>query len=242
MTRIRTAGSGRTYRCHRRLRSAAAANRGGDIAERPLHRQRIDPGGGGDCGADSRSAGGSACPGRLSPRPCRDARRARSAQCDTAPESVMQVRFQLNGEPVAVDVEPRMHLADCLRDELRQTGTHLGCEHGACGACTVIVDGAAVRACLMLAVQAEGAEVVTVEGLSNDADLTPLQKSFRKHHALQCGFCTPGMITTAHALLSEEPDCDADRVREVLSGNICRCTGYIGIVDAVLEARASYKK
>ena len=94
----------------------------------------------------------------------------------------------------------------------------------------------------MLAVQAEGSKVVTVEGLSNDDDLTPLQKSFRKHHALQCGFCTPGFITTAHALLTEEPDCDADRVREVLSGNICRCTGYISIVEAVLDARAAYKK
>ena len=139
-----------------------------------------------------------------------------------------------------VEVEPRTTLADCLRHHLRLTGTHVGCEHGVCGACTVIVDGDAVRSCLMLAVQAEGAKIVTVEGLSNDDDLTPLQKSFRKHHALQCGFCTPGMITTAHALLSEEPDCDADRVREVLSGNLCRCTGYISIVEAVLDARAAY--
>ena len=130
----------------------------------------------------------------------------------------MSVRFEVNGKQVEVEVEPRLTLADCLRYQLRLTGTHLGCEHGVCGACTVIVDGAAVRSCLMLAVQAEGAKVVTVEGLSNDDDLTPLQKSFRKHHALQCGFCTPGMITTAHALLSEEPDCDAARVREVLSG------------------------
>jgi carbon-monoxide dehydrogenase small subunit len=106
----------------------------------------------------------------------------------------------------------------------------------------VLVDGEAVRSCLILAVQAEGSKITTVEGLSNDADLTPLQKSFRKHHALQCGFCTPGFITTAHALLTEEPDCDADRVREVLSGNICRCTGYIGIVEAVLDARQHYKK
>jgi carbon-monoxide dehydrogenase small subunit len=106
----------------------------------------------------------------------------------------------------------------------------------------VLIDGEAVRSCLTLAVQVEGRKVTTVEGLSNDDDLTPLQKSFRKHHALQCGFCTPGFITTAHALLTEDPDCDADRVREVLSGNICRCTGYIGIVDAVLEARAAYKK
>jgi carbon-monoxide dehydrogenase small subunit len=111
-----------------------------------------------------------------------------------------------------------------------------------CGACTVLLDGQAVRSCLMLAVQAEGRNVTTIEGLSSDDELTPLQASFRKHHALQCGFCTPGMITTAHALLSEEPDCDADRVREVLSGNICRCTGYISIVEAVLDARAAYRK
>ena len=104
----------------------------------------------------------------------------------------------------------------------------------------MIVDGAAVRACLMLAVQAHGEHIVTVEGLSNDDALSPLQASFRKHHALQCGFCTPGMITTAHALLTEEPDADAERVREVLSGNICRCTGYIPIIKAVLEARAHY--
>jgi carbon-monoxide dehydrogenase small subunit len=153
----------------------------------------------------------------------------------------MSVQFRVNGKEVEVEVEPRLTLADCLRHQLRLTGTHVGCEHGVCGACTVIVDGAAVRSCLILAVQAEGAEIVTVEGLSDDAELTPLQKSFRKHHALQCGFCTPGMITTAHALLSEEPDCDAARVREVLSGNLCRCTGYIPIVEAVLDARAAYR-
>jgi carbon-monoxide dehydrogenase small subunit len=154
----------------------------------------------------------------------------------------MLVRFEVNGKTVEVEAEPRLTLADCLRQKLRLTGTHVGCEHGVCGACTVLVDGAAVRACLMLAVQAEGAKVTTVEGLSDDAALTPLQRSFRKHHALQCGFCTPGMITTAHALLSEEPDCDAARVREVLSGNLCRCTGYIPIVEAVLDARAAYKQ
>jgi aerobic-type carbon monoxide dehydrogenase small subunit (CoxS/CutS family) len=154
----------------------------------------------------------------------------------------MSVRFEVNGKEVGVEVEPRMTLADCLRHELGLTGTHVGCEHGVCGACTVLVNGDAVRSCLMLAVQAEGSNVVTVEGLSDAVELTALQTSFRKHHALQCGFCTPGMITTAHALLSEEPDCDADRVREVLAGNICRCTGYISIVDAVLEARAAYKK
>ena len=152
----------------------------------------------------------------------------------------MQIKFEVNGETVEVEVAPRISLADFLRDTLRLTGTHLGCEHGVCGACTVIVNGAAVRACLMLAVEADGDSIVTVEGLSNDVALTPLQASFRKHHALQCGFCTPGMITTAHALLSNEPDADADRVREVLSGNICRCTGYIPIVEAVLDARDHY--
>ena len=152
----------------------------------------------------------------------------------------MLVKFNVNGDTVEVDVEPRVSLADCLRDVLQLTGTHLGCEHGVCGACTVIIDDEAVRSCLTLAVQADGVTIVTVEGLSNDNALTPLQAAFRKHHALQCGFCTPGMITTAHALLTEEPDADAERVRDVLSGNICRCTGYVPIVEAVLEARAAY--
>ena len=147
----------------------------------------------------------------------------------------MKVAFEVNGKALEVDVEPRLSLADCLRDVLGLTGTHLGCEHGVCGACTVIVDGEAVRSCLTLAVQVAGENIVTVEGLSRDDDLTPLQAAFRKHHALQCGFCTPGMVTTAHALLSEEPNADADRVREVLSGNICRCTGYVPIGEAVLE-------
>jgi aerobic-type carbon monoxide dehydrogenase small subunit (CoxS/CutS family) len=152
------------------------------------------------------------------------------------------VGFTVNGNAVEVVVEPRTSLADCLRDTLRLTGTHIGCEHGVCGACTVIVDGAAVRSCLMLAVQAEGSEVITVEGLSQEEGLTPLQTAFRKHHALQCGFCTPGMLTTAHALLSEEPDADEARIRSVLAGNLFRCTGYIPIVEAVLEARDAYRK
>jgi aerobic-type carbon monoxide dehydrogenase small subunit (CoxS/CutS family) len=154
----------------------------------------------------------------------------------------MHVAFELNGARVEANVESRTTLADCLRHHLLRTGTHVGCEHGVCGACTVIVDGAAVRSCLMLAVQAEGAHVVTVEGLSDDKALSPLQAAFRKHHALQCGFCTPGMLATAHALLTEEPDASKDRIREVLSGNLCRCTGYIPIVEAVFEARSAYRK
>lgn len=151
------------------------------------------------------------------------------------------VSFELNGKPVEVTVEPRLTLGDCIRHELHQTGTHIGCEHGVCGACTVIVNDDAVRSCLMLAVQVGGAKVVTVEGLSSDDGLTPLQQSFRRNHGLQCGFCTPGIITTAHALLSREPDADEARIREVLSGNICRCTGYLSIVKSVMDARSSYK-
>ena len=154
----------------------------------------------------------------------------------------MKIHFQLNGRTAEAEIPVRTTLADCLRHTLLQTGTHVGCEHGVCGACTVIVDGAAVRSCLMLAVQADGATVVTVEGLSDESKLSPLQAAFRKHHALQCGFCTPGMLTTAHALLSEQPDADKARIREVLSGNLCRCTGYIPIVEAVYEARAAYRK
>ena len=153
----------------------------------------------------------------------------------------MKVAFTLNGRAVTVDVEPRTTLADCLRDQLGQTGTHIACEHGVCGACTVIVNGDAVRSCLMLAVQVHNDKVTTVEGLSGD-ELTPLQASFRKHHALQCGFCTPGFITTAHALLTHEPDANEERIRDVLSGNLCRCTGYVSIVEAVLEARSAYTR
>src|SRR5690242_11578321 len=153
----------------------------------------------------------------------------------------MKFQLEVNGRSREVDVSPRTTLADCLRHHLGLTGTHLGCEHGVCGACTVILDGRAVRSCLMLAVQAEGAKVVTVEGLSNDDALTPLQTAMRKHHALQCGFCTPGVVTTLHALLSDEPFADEDRIRDVLSGNLCRCTGYIPIVEAALEARLAYQ-
>jgi carbon-monoxide dehydrogenase small subunit len=156
--------------------------------------------------------------------------------------NLANVAFVVNGAPVEVEVSDRTTLAEALRERLRLTGTHLACEHGVCGACTVIVDGLAVRSCLTLAVQAEGAHVVTVEGLAVDGELSPLQAAFRRHHAVQCGFCTPGILTTMHALLTEEPDADEARIREVLSGNLCRCTGYNAIVDAVLDARESYQK
>jgi aerobic-type carbon monoxide dehydrogenase small subunit (CoxS/CutS family) len=152
-----------------------------------------------------------------------------------------EVRFKVNGKACEAAVEPRTTLADCLRHDLKLTGTHVGCEHGVCGACTIIADGAAVRSCLIFAVQADGFEITTVEGLSEGDKLSPLQAAFRKHHALQCGFCTAGILTTAHMLLTEEPNADAERIREVLSGNICRCTGYVQIVEAVLDARAAYK-
>lgn len=153
----------------------------------------------------------------------------------------MRIELTVNGTVHRVDVEPRRTLADVVRDELGLTGTHLGCEHGVCGACTVLLDGEPVRSCLTFAVQADGAQVTTIEGVAApDGTLHPLQESFRAHHGLQCGFCTPGMITTAHALLTNEPNCDADRVRDVLSGNLCRCTGYIPIVEAVLHARSAY--
>lgn len=156
--------------------------------------------------------------------------------------TAVSVHLRVNGSAATMRVEPRTTLADALRNELRLTGTHLGCEHGVCGACTVLVDGAAVRACLVLAVQAEGREVMTVEGLGDAAHLGPLQLAFRKNHALQCGFCTAGILMTAHALLMEEPDADEDRIREVISGNLCRCTGYLPIIAAIVEAREAYRE
>jgi carbon-monoxide dehydrogenase small subunit len=152
----------------------------------------------------------------------------------------MNISFELNGKPVEADIPVRTTLADCIRHHFMQTGTHVGCEHGVCGACTVLVDGEAVRSCLMLAVQADGSKVTTVEGLTPPEGLSPLQASFRKHHALQCGFCTPGFLTTAHALLTQEPNASKERIRHVLSGNLCRCTGYINIIEAVYEARSAY--
>jgi carbon-monoxide dehydrogenase small subunit len=148
------------------------------------------------------------------------------------------VRAVVNGSPLEAEVEPRRLLADLLREDAHLYGTHLGCEHGVCGACTVLVDGEPVRSCLMLAVQADGTEITTVEGLSqNGGGLHPLQEAFRDHHALQCGFCTPGFLLTALHLLREHPDLDDEaEIRAALSGNLCRCTGYINIVDAVRDA------
>ena len=148
-----------------------------------------------------------------------------------------QVEFTVNGRRVSVDVEPRRTLADALREDLQLTGTHLGCEHGVCGACTVLLDGAAVRACLLFAVQVDGSSVTTVEGMaSDDGALHPLQEAFCDHHGLQCGFCTPGMLMSALDLLHRVPLPSRPQIREELSGNICRCTGYTGIVDAVEAA------
>jgi carbon-monoxide dehydrogenase small subunit len=149
----------------------------------------------------------------------------------------MSILLTVNGAEVAREVPVRMTLADFLRHELELTGTHLGCEHGVCGACTVLVDGRAVRSCLMLAVQADGASVETVEGMAAEGGrLTPLQQAFVNHHGLQCGFCTPGVLATLRELLATHPDPSEADVREWLSGNICRCTGYQGIVDAALAA------
>ena len=154
----------------------------------------------------------------------------------TAPRSFELV---VNGERHPLEVEPRTLLVHALRNELGLTGTHVGCDTSQCGACTVLVDGRAVKSCTMLAVQAEGAEVTTIEGLAQDGDLHPLQRAFVEHHGLQCGFCTPGMILTAHDLLSREQDPDDTTIRRALRGNLCRCTGYQSIVDSVRAAAAA---
>jgi len=146
------------------------------------------------------------------------------------------IRLRVNDREHALTVESRRTLADVLRHDLGYTGTHLGCEHGICGACTVLVDGEAARSCLMLAVQADGAEITTVEGLMKDGVLHPLQEAFRQHHGLQCGFCTPGMLLTALDLLRVHPDPSDAEIREGLSAVLCRCTGYHGIVSAVRAA------
>ena len=145
------------------------------------------------------------------------------------------VSVTVNGTACQRDVEPRLLLSDFIRQDLALTGTHVGCEHGVCGACTVLLDGEPVRSCLMLAVQADGHAVTTVEGLSTNEELHPLQQSFHEAHALQCGFCTPGILMTLVAFLRDHPNPDEPAIREALSGNLCRCTGYQNIVNAVLH-------
>ncbi len=147
----------------------------------------------------------------------------------------------INGKLVTHEAPLNMHLGDFLRHVAGLTGTHIGCEHGACGVCTILVDGQPVRACLMLAVQANGATIETVEGLGKDGKLSSLQQAFRDHHALQCGFCTPGMLMTLVAFLRQVPRPNEAQVREAISGNICRCTGYQGIIEAVLAVTGGSK-
>ena len=151
-------------------------------------------------------------------------------------KALLTVSTRVNGRDYKRVVEPRLLLSDFLRHELALTGTHVGCEHGVCGACTVLVDGLPMRSCLMFAPQAEGREVTTVEGLADGDDLHPLQQAFRDAHGLQCGFCTPGILMTLTAFLEDHPTPDEGEIREALSGNLCRCTGYQHIVDAVLTA------
>ena len=148
----------------------------------------------------------------------------------------MNVTVTVNGVRHARDVEPRLLLSDFLRQDLSLTGTHVGCEHGVCGACTVLFDGEPARSCIMFAVQANGHEIQTVEGLAQGGELNPLQAAFRETHALQCGFCTPGFLMTLTAFLRDNPSPTEPEVREALSGNLCRCTGYQHIVEAVIRA------
>ena len=151
-------------------------------------------------------------------------------------DETFSIELSVNGVPRRGTVEPRKTLADFLREDLALTGTHLGCEHGVCGACTVLVDGQPARSCLVLAVQARGAEVLTVEGLAPEGELSPLQHALWDNHSFQCGFCTPGFVMQITALLAETPAPSEREVREALSGNICRCTGYESIVNGVLAA------
>lgn len=146
----------------------------------------------------------------------------------------VEITLKVNGRDRTVSVPPRMTLVDCLRDVLRLTGTHVGCEHGICGACSVMFDGEPVRSCLMFAVQAESHEITTVEGLAGeDGEISDLQDSFWECHAMQCGYCTPGMLVASQALLAENPNPNDEEIREAISGNLCRCTGYQQIVEAV---------
>ena len=151
----------------------------------------------------------------------------------------MATRLTVNGEPVEREIDPRRSLSDFLREDLGLTGTHVGCEHGVCGACTVLVDGWSARACLLLAVQCEGAAVTTIEGLTPPDGPSPLQAAFRACHGLQCGFCTPGMLVLAHELLARSVAPTTEEIRETLAANLCMCTGYVAIVRAVAQAAAA---
>ena len=153
-----------------------------------------------------------------------------------APARSHTVSLEINGEQVEVEVPARRLLVHFIRDDLGLTGTHVGCDTGNCGACTVHLDGQPVKSCMLLAVQADGAKVATVEGLASNGELTALQQSFSEHHALQCGYCTPGMLMSATALLERNPNPTEEEVRYALQGNICRCTGYVNIVEAVVAA------
>ena len=145
-----------------------------------------------------------------------------------------ELSIKINGEDVTADVEPRLSLADFIRDHRRLTGTHLGCEHGVCGACTVLMNGEPVRSCITFAAVADGTEITTIEGFDEDEPMTQLRQAFHENHALQCGYCTPGMLVAARDIVTRLPDADEDRVRLELAGNLCRCTGYVGIVNAIL--------
>ena len=161
---------------------------------------------------------------------------------DQEPDTGLNIKLQVNGQPVHAQVSVRQHLGDFLRESQGFKGTRIGCEHGVCGACTVRVDGRAVRSCLTLAVQADAAQVFTIEGLSDDPVVRALQDSFVRCHAMQCGFCTAGMLLTAAELLQAQLDPSRDEVREYLSGNYCRCTGYESIVNAVMDAAQTLRK
>jgi aerobic carbon-monoxide dehydrogenase small subunit len=157
----------------------------------------------------------------------------------TSPARSRTISVDVNGEQIEYEVPARRLLVHFLRDDLGLTGTHVGCDTGNCGACTVHLDGEAVKSCMLLAVQADGASIATVEGLAADGELTTLQQKFNEHHALQCGYCTPGMLMSASALLSKNPSPSEEEVRVAIQGNICRCTGYVNIVEAVVAAGGS---
>ena len=156
--------------------------------------------------------------------------------------SKSDITLRINGREYPISVEPRRTLADAIREQCGQTGTHIGCEHGICGACTVIVDGEPVRSCLMFAAQADGKAIRTVEGLANGDELHPMQRAFMDHHGLQCGFCTPGFLMLAVGVLEREPDMSDDDLLDVLSSNLCRCTGYQNIIKAVRAAAAEMRR